>query len=114
MYNVIKFTDKDGNVDHLATNKSTAYFRPDTNPELVAIEIKDFSKAHQLAKYFDREINDMWDQLMSPPFFYKEPRVTEDIPDMKLEDFDVPLHVQFEKQKSNPITPSANMENFDY
>ena len=28
--------------------------------------------------------------------------------------FDDPLHVQFEKQKSNPITPSANMENFDY
>ena len=56
----------------------------------------------------------MWDQLMSPPFFYKEPRVTEDIPDMTLEDFDVPLHVQFQQMKSNPITPSANMENFDY
>jgi hypothetical protein len=25
-----------------------------------------------------------------------------------------PLHVQFSEMKSNPITPSANMENFDY
>jgi hypothetical protein len=103
MFNVIKFTDKDGNVDHLATNKSVSYFRPDTNPELVAIEIEDISKAFELANYFDREINDIWDKLQKPPFFYKEPRSN-----------NIPLHVQFEKQKSNPITPSANMEDFDY
>jgi len=102
MFNVIKFTDKDGNVDHLATNKSVAYFRPDTNPVLVAIEIKDISKAFELAKYFDREINDIWDKLQKPPFFYKEPK------------HNIPLHVQLEQMKSNPITPSANMTNFDY
>ena len=76
MFNVIKFTDKDGNVDHLATDKSVAYFRPDTNPVLVAIEIEDISKAFELAKYFDRKINNIWDSLQKPPFFYKEPANT--------------------------------------
>ena len=114
MYNVIKFTDIDGTVNHLAVADDMCSGGISSHPEIIAIEISNLDDAIKLANYFDREINDFWDGLKKPPFFYKEPRVTEDIPDMKLEDFDVPLHVQFEKQKSNPITPSANMENFDY
>ena len=87
MHNVIKFTDKDGNVGYLATKKSVSYFRPDTNPELVAIGIENLSDALDLARYFNRKINCLWDNIMKPPFHYKEPRTTKNIPDMTLEDF---------------------------
>lgn len=83
MYNVIKFTDKDGTIEYLASKKSISYFRKKFNPELVAIEIETLSDAIDLARYFNRKIVTKWDELMSPPIFYKEPRVVKDIPDME-------------------------------
>ena len=83
MYNIIKFTDNSGSVEHVATAKSINYFRAETNPELIAIEIKDIKDAIELASYFDRKIDNMWDKLMTPPIFYKDPIVNTNI---KLED----------------------------
>jgi len=103
MYNVIKFTDKDGNVNHIPACEDMCSGGITSHPGLVAIEISNLDDAIELANYFDREINDIWDKLKKPPFYYKEPRSN-----------NIPLHVQFEEMKSNPITQSANSEHLDY
>jgi hypothetical protein len=87
MYNVIKFTDIDGNVNHLAVADDMCSGGISSHPEMVAIEISNLDDAIELANYFDREINDFWDGLKKPPFFYKEPEVAAINLDMSLDDF---------------------------